>query len=259
LVTVNYDDTAEKALTLMKEKNFSQLPVRKKGRIIGAISFASMVKKLSCSCESLNFPFSKIEVRELMEKHPTVSEEEDLFDLFDRLADESFLLVKMKNQTDEIITSYDALMYFRVVAEDFVVLNDIENNFRKTILSEFTERAFKERARLCFAGSKIPSKVSDMTFGGYIIFFEKNWEKFEQHFREIDDFISRVHAAKNIRNKVCHFNGPISNQDKAFLRLFLEELEAKNCYHQAVGLDQSLNESIIRSDILRKSAQRDNL
>lgn len=179
-VTVDFDETVEKALDLMKRNDFSQLPVTKDGKLFGAISFAIIMKRLSS--QASNPPFSKIKVKDLMDKPGFVSLDEDLFNLFKRLANESFLLVETEDQTGEILTSYDALMVFRTISEDFVVMNCIENNLGKIISSEFNEERFRIATRACFANwkkNKIPQKADEMTFGAYTLFFKEQWDKFE--------------------------------------------------------------------------------
>jgi CBS domain-containing protein len=226
LVTVDCNDTVKKALDLMKLKDFSQLPVTKEGKLFGAISFAIIMKKLSS--QASNPPFSKIKVKDLMDEPHFVSLEEDLFNLFERLANESFLLIETECPTGEILTSYDALMFFRTISEDFVVINGIENILRKIISLEFNEECFRTTAQSCFAKwdkNRIPHKTNEMTFSAYIRFFNEQWGKFGHLLGEKESFIGKIKKARDIRNKVCHFNGSISDEDKLYIKSFLDELE----------------------------------
>lgn len=127
------------------------------------------------------------------------------------------------------MTSYDALMFFRTISEDFVIINGIENILRKIISLEFNEAYFRITAQSCFAKwdkNRIPYKVNEMTFGAYIRFFNNQWCKFEHLLGEEKSFIGKIKKTRDIRNKVCHFNGPISDEDKMYLKSFLNELEA---------------------------------
>ena len=50
----------------------------------------------------------------------------------------------------DIITSYDALNYFREYSENFLMLNDIESNLRGIISEKYSRSAFKEKAKIIF-------------------------------------------------------------------------------------------------------------
>jgi predicted transcriptional regulator len=58
-------------------------------------------------------PPSKFRVEDLMEKAPMVSSEDDMLNLLDILANRSFVLIRNGERVTDIITSYDALQYFR--------------------------------------------------------------------------------------------------------------------------------------------------
>jgi predicted transcriptional regulator len=113
LVTVNYDDTVGKAIRIMMENKYSQLPVMKKEKVVGVISYESVANILFNFLGSKMKPPSKFRVEDLMEKAPMFSSEDDLLKLFDALANRSFVLVRNGERVPDIITSYDALQYFR--------------------------------------------------------------------------------------------------------------------------------------------------
>jgi hypothetical protein len=68
--------------------------------------------------------------------------EDDLFSLLNTLAERSFVFVSKRSIVTDIITSYDALRFFRACGEDFLVLNDIENIMRKIIADKFDASSF---------------------------------------------------------------------------------------------------------------------
>ncbi|MGD0203103.1 MAG: CBS domain-containing protein [Candidatus Bathyarchaeia archaeon] len=113
LVTVNYKDSVEKAIRLMMENKYSQLPIIKKEKVVGVISYESVTNALFNFLGSKMKPPSKFRVEDLMEKAPMFSSEDDLLNLLDTLANRSFVLVRNGNRVTDIITSYDALQYFR--------------------------------------------------------------------------------------------------------------------------------------------------
>ena len=124
LVTVNYDDSVGKAIRLMMENKYSQLPVIKKDKVVGVVSYESVANTLFNFLGSKMKPPSKFRVEDLMEKASIFNSEDDLLNLLDTLANRSFVLVRNGERVTDIITSYDALQYFRECGEDFLVLND---------------------------------------------------------------------------------------------------------------------------------------
>ena len=113
LVTVNYDDIVGKAIRLMMENKYSQLPVIKKEKVVGIVSYESVANTIFNFLGSKMKPPSKFRVEDLMEKAPMVSSEDDILDLLDIVANRSFVLIRNGERVTDIITSYDALQYFR--------------------------------------------------------------------------------------------------------------------------------------------------
>lgn len=232
LVTVDYEATLQDAIKDMIENDFSQLPVKKDGKIIGVISFGSIVKTLYFIKESIGF--SKLRVKDFMAIDPP-SNEDDLFKILNTLADKSYILIKTNTETkEEILTSYDALKYFREYSENFLVLNDIENNLRRIISAKYNQSEFKEKAKTVFDNGnqkrqrKPPKAVEKMTFGNYIHFIKIDWDQFRGFLGNETVFESLTDEARKIRNKICHFNGPIKKSEEECLRIVLNWLETKN-------------------------------
>ena len=109
LVTVNYNDDVEKAIRLMIENKYSQLPVIKKDKVIGIVSYESVANTLFNLLSNKKKPPSKFKLEDLMEKASIFDLEDDILSLLDTLANKSFVLVKSGNRVTDIITSYDAL------------------------------------------------------------------------------------------------------------------------------------------------------
>ena len=94
LVTVNYDDSVGKAIRLMMENKYSQLPVIKKEKVVGVVSYESVANTIFNFLGSKVKPPSKFRVEDLMEKAPMFSSEDNLLNLIDTLANRSFVLVR---------------------------------------------------------------------------------------------------------------------------------------------------------------------
>lgn len=235
LVTVDCDDSVKKAIKLMMENKYSQLPVIKKEKVVGVISYESVTNTL------FNFLDNKkkdnpsaFRVEDLMEEAPFFKSEDGMLDLLDRLAKLSFVLVRNGEKVTDIITSYDALKYFRECGEDFLILNDVEIILRKIIAEKFNASDFGESAEKVFTfkmkqqkALKPPKTVNDLEFAGYITFISSNWDKFNDIFGNKKDFIINMEKVRIIRNKLCHFNNSLVNSDRDYLTTILNWLENK--------------------------------
>lgn len=228
LVTVNYNDSIEKAIKLMMENKYSQLPVIKKDKVVGVVSYESVTNILFNFLGNKMKSPSKFRVEDLMEKAPIFNSEDDLFALLETLATRSFVLVRNGERVTDIITSYDALQYFRECGEDFLVLNDIENILRKVIAEKFDASTFWQSSEKVFAfKDKQPKTVGDMEFADYSTFISSNWNNFNDLFGDKEIFLSYMEKARKIRNNLCHFSCSVGKSDRDCLKTVLSWLENK--------------------------------
>jgi predicted transcriptional regulator len=120
LITIDCNDNVDKAIGLMLKNKCSQLPVMKGDKMIGVISYESLAKNVFNYTENKSKLPSKLRVRDFMEKVSKIfSNEDDVVNLLDALAEKSFVFIMKRNKVKDIITSYDALRFFRAHNEDF--------------------------------------------------------------------------------------------------------------------------------------------
>ena len=120
LVTVNHNESVENAIRLMMKGEYSQLPVMKGDRAVGVISYESLAKTVFNFAESKSKPPAKVRARDCMEKVSKIfSVEDDVMDLMSTLAEKSYVLICKRSKVEDIITSYDALWFFRTYGESF--------------------------------------------------------------------------------------------------------------------------------------------
>jgi len=143
LVTILRDDAAQKALELMIEHDYSQLPViDRDGKIVEEkgkaymITSDSILRTLSRFGTSIND--LRLRAADAMIKTSIFREDSDLFDLLDDLQDTSaVLIVDGEHKPLGIVTSYDATGYFRQYAEDNILVRDIEEALKRYILAAY--------------------------------------------------------------------------------------------------------------------------
>jgi hypothetical protein len=135
--TVRPNESAQEALALMIERDFSQLPVvDAANKPLGMITYESILRALS------NFG-AKLE--DLLVSNAIVGAhryrpEDDLFDVLDRLKEtNAVLIVDGKETLTGIVTSYDSTDYFRRRAEDMMLVEDIESMVKDLILVSFND------------------------------------------------------------------------------------------------------------------------
>jgi predicted transcriptional regulator len=121
LATVNHDESVENAIRLMLTEEYSQLPVMKGDKVVGVISYESLAKTVFNFTESKSKLPVKVRAKDCMEKATKIfSVEDHIIDLLSTLADKSYVLVSKRSKVTHIITSYDALWFFRTHGESFL-------------------------------------------------------------------------------------------------------------------------------------------
>jgi CBS domain-containing protein len=134
-VTVLRDASAETALRLMIEFDYSQLPVvDREGRAEGMITGDSIIRALNY----FDLTIKEMRIFHAMTSVITYGPEEDLFGLLDDLKDAyAVAVVDNDRRVIGIVTSYDTTEYFRRRGEDMMLVEDIETMLKEYILAAF--------------------------------------------------------------------------------------------------------------------------
>lgn len=136
-VTVSRDESAETALRLMIEFDYSQLPVvDREGRADGMITGDSIIRALN----HFDLTIKEMRVFHAMTDAITYGPEEDLFGLLDDLKNAyAVAVVDNDRRVIGIVTSYDTTEYFRRRGEDMMLIEDIETMLKEYILAAFQD------------------------------------------------------------------------------------------------------------------------
>jgi CBS domain-containing protein len=134
-VTVPSDEKAQKALELMIENDFSQLPVvDENNKPLGIVTSDSILRALN----NFSISLTELHVSHAIVKVDFYNPDEDLFDLLDDLKKTyAVLIVNNEGNLDGIVTSYDTTEYFRRRAEDMMFVEDIESTLKDFIKTAF--------------------------------------------------------------------------------------------------------------------------
>jgi CBS domain-containing protein len=136
LATANENHSIQDAISIMIERDFSQLVVvDQHGKLKGLVTSDSILKALSF-CETT---VSQLKVSHALIKIKAYRIDEDLSELLKGLRDINAVpIVDKQGFPKAIVTSFDTTGYFRARAEDIMVAEDVE-----TTLRDFIESFYK--------------------------------------------------------------------------------------------------------------------
>ena len=216
-VSVTPDSTARQAVTIMLQRDFSQLPVMTSEREVkGLFSWRSLGSRYSqgqaCTL-----------VRDAMDEHCEVSADASLFAAISQIQEHDCVLVRdATRKVTGIITPYDIGATFGQLAEPFLALGEIENHVRNLLRGKFTKEELGSIRNPGDSSRRIEA-VDDLTFGEYVRLLE-NTDRWQKLGLQIDRvlFIKELEEVRRIRNDVMHFDPEgIDASDLMKLRQFV--------------------------------------
>jgi CBS domain-containing protein len=215
VITVQPQDKVGKALKIMLERRFSQLPVVENGEALGVFSLWSLARQLSRTANMrLQRSFLDLEVGELLEKVPKVTVKDGLYSILDSLDRFEVLLAESPHGLHCVVTPSDVLRYFWNVARPYILLQEIELALRsligihapgeklKTCIDQALTKSYQNRYL------PVPTGMEDMNFDDYksIITCQANWPLFESVLGHNKDLVwTRLDSLRKTRNNTFHF------------------------------------------------------
>lgn len=216
-VTVSPQDTVQKALILMAEHDFSQLPVVDEDKKpLGIVTGDSILHALS----NFGVSLTALRVFHAIMKVDTYSPDEDLFDLLDDLKNtNAVLIVNAEGTLIGIVTSYDTTEYFRRRAEDMMYVEDIE-----TTLMDFIRAAFHVSDEA--DQQKLTEVIAEMADADFRKKFQKALQHYLNRLGRSDVGFDKI-ASEEVFIKHFSSNGPIQSLDDLtfydYIQLLLHE------------------------------------
>ena len=226
LVSVPPDKPLSTATTIMRLKDFSQLPVMPNGNerdVKGIISWKSIGARLTlgAKCDL---------VQDCLENPAQILPiTTPLVDAMSTVTKHGYVLVKNEhNNISGIVTASDLATQFEISAVPFILTGEIEGHLRRLIHGKFTLEEMRETAKGTQGGKPIDG-ASDMTLAGYHALLGKtdHWERLNINV-DRDQFRAHLESVRDIRNNLMHFNPDgLSLKEIALLRnlaRFFEDL-----------------------------------
>lgn len=222
-VSVNPNDPLSKAVHLMTQNDYSQLPVMHSDREVkGVISWESIARYLMTGKECQ-------EVRECMEKsYCETPEGTPLLQAIDMVVRHEFALIRCQDKTiAAIVTAGDLGEAFAQWSKPFMLLEEIEHHIRAMIDGAFDEKELQQAKDPAEENREIDG-VWSLTFGEYIRLIENkdNWAKIQSAVIDRSTFVQDLEAVRLIRNEVMHFSpDPLSSDDMDLLTKLVKLLQ----------------------------------
>lgn len=246
-ICIGKDAPVSKALALMIEHDFSQLPIVKNsgGSIVpeGMINYEGILRGV----RNFKAKIDELKVRDVMTSVPIFNVEDDLFDILDKLKDTNAILVTSDAGLVGIVTSYDSTEYFRNRTEDLMRVEDIELMVKEFIkLAYISDNGELDSERLGAAIARISASMNEngggridrrkrtfeeLTLNDYIglLTLKDTWSFFEPIFGIQRSFmIELLQGIREIRNALAHFRGNVSAEERDRLRFCSEWLARCN-------------------------------
>ena len=226
---IEHEEPVAIAIETMLDGDFSQLPVRRDGRVIGIISWRDLPKQL-IPLQTAKATIARVladPVSNFMEpaapKHfvkPT-----QFIDTTVDWAAEQFVLVGDELHVLGILTIADVWSALNRFAEAFVILNELETALRELIrrvagndLAEWLSAVSSPDGR------RTVTRLDQLHFADYsqIILNRVRWPRFEPYLPGARDLLThQLDRANTIRNDALHFRGEVSPSRCEHLRRVL--------------------------------------
>lgn len=215
VLVIPSDTKVTDALKIMKDNNFSQLPVVDSGEVQGVFSYRSFAQGLSKIKLSVE-RFDSLIVENYLENIQFKTIRQSLEELIKILNNDDSVLIGNPEKLQAVVSSTDVLNYLYKVSHPFVVISEIELTLRVFIQSAIKDDEFKLALIECIPQKKSLEKIEDLTFNNYlqIILNEKYWEKFDKLFADDKNSVEfRLRQIKDLRNRVFHFKGVLTIEE----------------------------------------------
>ncbi len=202
LTTVGQDDSLKKAVTMMLQFDYSQLPIMHGEREVkGMISWKSIASRYSIGGECCK-------VQNCREDAQVVDGNGTLFDAIPTIVKHGYVLVRnpQDRRITGIVTASDLSLQFQQLAEPFLLLREIELHIRQLLQEKVVPEDLDWLGSADTTAPK-PKSISDLSFGGYIRLLQRPqvWARLSLNIDQASLTV-QLEQVRQIRNDVMHFD-----------------------------------------------------
>jgi CBS domain-containing protein len=240
VISVSKEDSVLKALTLMNEHDFSQLPVIDENRrALGMVTYESILKGI----RNFKLKLEELKVRNVMTQSYSFYLEDTLSELLERLKSVNAVLIRRRDNTVAgILTTFDTTEYFRRYAEDLMVVEDIEGMMKDLIHLAYSIEADNNdseqlsQAIMKHTKYKKGKPFNKLSFGDYveIVLAEDTWPFMKTIFDmpSAEAVRNLLDEVRQTRNDLAHFQGEITHAQRAQLEFCADWLGRCQSEHE---------------------------
>lgn len=251
LVTIAPNSPVSEALRVMRDRSFSQLPVRLGDEVLGLFSYRSFAHKLpGVMVQTRNADPLTLHVDLFMESPTYANARDEIADYFAALDTQGAVLVGSPDGVHAVVTSSDALAYFYAAASPYYLLGEIELAIRELIVASVSQEQLLE----CIHGSmkkhyetnlkqEPPTSLEALTLNDLVMLlrYRGTWSLFEAAFGNNQNYaVAKLSQLPTLRNDVFHFKRQLTADDRETLRQArdwllsrVKQADARNREHKA--------------------------
>ncbi|MGI5154405.1 CBS domain-containing protein [Microbispora sp. CA-102843] len=210
VVSIPPEATLEQAHTVMMDHGYSQLPViTDAGILVGAVSWERI--------GHIRVGSPNAGLADVIDSNPNIVKlDDDLLKKIPIIYDAGFVFVSdAEGDICGIVTTADLTEQFRLLAEPFFLVGEIEKRLRRCI-----EKSFAVEDLRC-VGKNLTS-VNGMAFGQYVRFLrtEGIWSRLGWQI-DCTLFTGRLDEIREVRNEIMHFRpNPLTAKQRERLQRF---------------------------------------
>ena len=224
LIAIKKDTKVAEALRIMKDDNYSQLPVMAGQTVLGIFSYRSFALEAARRQRSQrNTVLSDLPVEEFMEDFPYIAASEDWTKIQRQLDEKDGFFVGHPEAIDGLVTTMDVYHYFRNIADPFIHIAEIEIPLRRIIADRIPPdrraEVFGHVLRGSYAEGDIPKHPKELSLNDEVLIVTS-----AEHWHFFKDVLGAREGGRNIaaqkfkdipnlRNDVLHFKRELERHE----------------------------------------------
>ena len=221
LITVDPSTPVKDAISIMKEHNFTQIPIVTGNQVLGVFSYRSFAEGIT-GLYTKERDICELPVEGFCEDLKFAMISDELGTLMDELELKDAVLLGSEGTLQGVVTTIDALRYLYKVAGAYVMLGEIELAIRELIRASMGDQEIKEAIDKCLRNhyeersSPLPTSLEEMTLSDCIVIlsFRGFWEKFKGSFGGIYSVVqAKFKPLPALSNGTFHFRKPLTVED----------------------------------------------
>jgi hypothetical protein len=206
----------------MRERGFSQLPVKQGNSVLGLFTYRAFAMEVARAADT-KIDMASLPVEEFLEHESLVYARltDEFRNLIDVLDKNDSVVVSGPEDLIAIVTPMDVLRYLYSVANAFVLIEEIELALRSLIRAaapseDLLRACIKNALSDKYQNAELPKRLEEMTFDDYVALLRdgRNWVRFGPVFGGTRERVrSRLEPVRDLRNDVFHFRRELSIED----------------------------------------------